>query len=79
MTFDHKTYHHFMGQGKSDSDLDVLLYSNQDLVDEQLLQIKRGQVDQLVDSHHDVVFFTSTVLCVANAKVKPLMNPAPRI
>ena len=76
---DHKTYHHFMGQGKSDSDLDVLLYSNQDLVDEQLLQIKCGQVDQLVDSHHDVVVSTCTIPCVANTNVKPLLNPAPRI
>ena len=68
-----------MGHGKSDSDLDVLLYSNQDLVDEQLLLIKCGQVDQLIDSHHDVVISTCTIPCVADALVQPLLNQAPRI
>ena len=35
----HNTYHHFLGDGKSDSELDVLLFSNQSGVNESLLDI----------------------------------------
>ena len=51
----HNTYHHFLGQGASDSELDVLLFSNQQGVQEELLTIVCKHDNPLVDSHHDIL------------------------
>ena len=77
---DHKTYHHFMGQGISDSDLDILLYSNQENVNEQLVHLRCGQVDQLIDSHHDVLISACNIpsSLTSNVLLQPL-HSAPRI
>ena len=57
----HNTYHHFLGQGTSDSELDVLLFSNQHDVHEELVAIHCSQLDHLVDSHHDLLLSVTTV------------------
>ena len=75
----HKTYHHFMGQGRSDSDLDVLLHSDHDNVCEQLAHVRCGQVDQLIDSHHDVLTSACTIPCCTSPSVQPPFHPAPRL
>ena len=48
VTLGHNTYHHFMGAGKSDSELDVLLYSSQSCVREDVLCIECKQLQPLV-------------------------------
>ena len=58
---DHKTYHHFLGQGKSDSDLDVLLYSNQQDVHEELLALHCKLQNPLIDSHHDLLISSAII------------------
>ena len=63
----HPTYHHFQGDGASDSEIDVLLFSSKEHVSEQLLQINCKLDDFRVDSHHDVL------LSVCN--VPPLLLP----
>ena len=75
----HKTYHHFMGQGNSDSDLDVLLHSDHDYVCEHLAHVRCGQVDQLIDSHHDVLISTCTIPSYTSPSVQPHFHPAPRV
>ena len=76
---DHKTYHHFMGEGISDSDLDILLYSNHENVYEQLAHLRCGQVDQLVDSHHDVLISTCNIPYTLSDVLPQPLNSAPRI
>ena len=57
----HNTYHHFLGQGASDSDLDVLLYSNQKGIHEQLMNLVCREENPLVDSHHDLILSVATI------------------
>ena len=57
----HNTYHHFLGQGTSDSELDVLLFSGHTGIQESLLGIHCKQVDSRVDSHHDLLVSSCTV------------------
>ena len=52
---DHCTYHHFTGHGASDSELDVLLFSNQRGVREKLLELHCQLLDPQIDSHHDLL------------------------
>ena len=63
----HPTYHHFLGDGVFDSEIDVLLFSSNEHVSEQLLHINCKLDDFRVDSHHDVL------LSVCN--VPPLLLP----
>ena len=66
----HNTYHHFLGEGKSDSELDVLLFSCQSGVSESLLDIACKLDNHLVDSHHDALI--SLAVC------PPCSSPLPR-
>ena len=50
----HKTYHHFIGDGIFDSDLDVVLFSNTSC-SESLTQVICKHDNPLVDSSHDIV------------------------
>ena len=52
----HKTYHHFVGNGTSDSDLDKLLYSSQPA--EKLINVLCKLSNPLVNSLHDVIIST---------------------
>ena len=54
----HSSYHHFLGNGSFDSEIDVLLDTKKDNVYEQLLQIVCQLDDCQVDSHHDVLLLT---------------------
>ena len=49
----HKTYHHFVGEGKSDSAIDVLLESDRN--SEVLSTIYCSKEDPSIDSHHDPI------------------------
>ena len=53
--FQHPTYHHFLGNGASDSDLDVLLHSDQEGVHEELVKLECKLENDMVDSHHDLL------------------------
>ena len=74
---EHSTYHHFVGLGSSDSQLDVLLH-HQDLT-ETLLQIHCSLNNCLVTSHHDII---ESCFCLPRSipGAVPLDNPiAPNI
>ena len=51
----HNTYHHFMGEGRSDSKLDKLLFTRTTDFHEQLENICCGLSEPMVDSHHDIL------------------------
>ena len=50
---DHNTYHHFTGEGRSDSQLDVLLHSK-DYSDD-LVNVFCRNEDPTILSHHDII------------------------
>ena len=52
---DHNTYHHFVGNGEFDSDLDVILLSNLATTSERVNDILCKNVNPLVNSHHDLI------------------------
>ena len=64
----HKTYHHFLGNGLSDSNLDRLLYSSSLKHPEVLDTVHCKLEHPLVDSHHDLI--------VSNWKL-PTVTPQP--
>ena len=52
---DHQTYHHFQGNGASDSCLDYLLYCKESPSPEKLIRIHCKLDNPLIESHHDVL------------------------
>ena len=66
----HNTYHHFLGEGKSDSNLDKLLFSDSLQFPEILLTIHCKLEDPRIDSHHDMLISSWTVPDV------PLLKPS---
>ena len=57
----HMTYHHFIGEGKFDSDLDVLLFSSLPGVHEGLDHIHCKLDEPNVDSCHDILVSTASM------------------
>ena len=65
----HPTYHHFVGDGLYDSNVDVILHSKEDSVTETILRIICRNDHPEISSHHDIII--SQVSLPHNA-------PAPR-
>ena len=55
VVINHKTYHHFTGNGESDSDLDKLFGSNILEYPEIIMKIHCKKDDPTIDSHHDLI------------------------
>ena len=51
----HKTYHHFTGEGSSDSSIDVLLVPAKNINSEKVTGILCLKSNSNIDSHHDVI------------------------
>ena len=51
----HKTYHHFVGQGAFDSNVDILLFSKRLPEHETLSSIMCKLENPLILSHHDII------------------------
>ena len=49
------TYHHFTGEGKSDSFLDRVFFSTPDTCHESLTNIECCKENPIIDSHHDLI------------------------
>ena len=52
---EHKTYHHFIGGGLFDSNVDVILHSKMAEIKESLSEIICKFENGLVESHHDII------------------------
>ena len=55
LNLDHETYHHFIGQGKSDSEIDVILYQDKCNASEKLENILCIKEFPELSSHHDII------------------------
>ena len=74
----HPTYHHFVGGGYSDSELDVLLSENR--YEEQLIRVFCNLVDPTISSHHDIVLSQFVIPEIQHDKNKDIsLTFAPRI
>ena len=73
----HKTYHHFVGNGSFDSQIDALLHSSE--VSEYMLRIHCCLSDPSVTSHHDVL--VSRVFLPSSTSEEPTSasEAAPRL
>ena len=52
---DHKTYHHFMGGGLFDSNIDVILQTKNRFSTERIQRIFCKQEYPIIESHHDLI------------------------
>ena len=77
----HRTYHHFLGNGVSDSHLDRLLYSDIGETSEELVTIICKLTNPLVNSHHDVLVSSVQIPCDASEEEPPKLGNvvAPRV
>ena len=64
----HPTYHHFTGNGRFDSKIDIILHSLFQSVTEVVTGIHCKNENPEISSHHDVIFSSFTL---------PLVEPAP--
>ena len=78
ITFDHKTYHHFLGEGQYDSNIDIIAVPKSAESSEKLVDIVCSKDEPGVDSHHDVIVSSLTIPVVPTA-VQDLLVTAPRV
>ena len=57
----HKTYHHFVGNGLYDSDIDVILHTAEDNVNETVTKVICKLDNPALLSHHDMIISSFTV------------------
>ena len=79
LRIDHLTYHHFMGNGQSDSSLDKLIHSDSLLNPESLLSILCKHDEPFIDSNHDILISEWKIGTIESNKTKdslhvPLLN-----
>ena len=73
----HPTYHHFTGNGASDSLLDILLHS--ETATEDLTQIICKLTNPLVTSHHDALVSSFSLPHLIKTGLKPELPLAPKV
>ena len=74
---EHPTYHHFLGDGRSDSQLDVLLHSKKST--ETLLKVFCKLENPLVTSHHDALLSSFQLPPQLLPRTPPSNPLAPRL
>ena len=75
----HNTYHHFVGNGMYDSDIDILLHSSDDNVEEAVTKIMCKLDNPDILSHHDVILSSFTIPTKEDIPLSPLNIVAPKI
>ena len=77
---EHDTYHHFLGEGSYDSDIDVLLHSDQKGVSEEVVSILCKHDHPTMLSHHDMIVSQCTVPAIPTySPEKDDLVTAPRL
>ena len=74
----HPTYHHFIGDGCFDSEIDILLVYGKD-VSETLTRIICKLDSPLVESHHDVILSSCSLPTARASPIEEDLVTAPRI
>ena len=75
----HTTYHHFVGEGKQDSDIDILLHSRDEHVSETVSLIICKHEHPGILSHHDLIISTFSVPTVVPTQTQLELTVAPKI
>ena len=65
------TYHHFTGEGKSDSFLDRVFFSSSDTSFESLTEIECSKENPIIDSHHDLIRTELVLPTIHDSSDKP--------
>ena len=73
----HKTYHHFLGNGLFDSEIDVIITS--DVNSERVEKILCSQERHDIDSHHDMILSTITMPFEGVPEPEDSLLSAPRV
>ena len=61
IALNHKTYHHFLGAGMFDSEIDIIAVPKSAQFSEKLFNIVCSKDDPRVDSHHDIIVSSLSV------------------
>ena len=72
----HKTYHHFLGGGLFDSNIDVILHSSHKFGAEEIAHVYCKTVYPIIDSHHDVIV-SNFSLPIIPVEAPPTKSKAP--
>ena len=75
----HHTYHHFVGSGLYDSDIDIILHTAGHSVCETVTQVICKHDNPAILSHHDVIMSSFTVPTQAIAQPRRLHDIAPKL
>ena len=75
----HPTYHHFVGEGRFDSNIDIILCSRHSLVEEHITQILCKFDNPEISSHHDIVLSEFSLPSQVHHKVADELVVAPRL
>ena len=75
----HKTYHHFLGQGAFDSSIDVILHSLSAPSPEEIRQTFCQNIYPEVDSHHDPIASAVSLPCLSISDKHRDLVSAPRV
>ena len=75
----HPTYHHFTGNGKHDSNIDILLHSSEQGCNEWVTKIMCKHQFPMILSHHDIILSSFTLLPGTIPVVHGDLPTAPRI
>ena len=75
----HPTYHHFVGDGLFDSEIDVLLFNGPEEVHEDLVKIICKLESPIINSQHDAILSSFSLPCVSVTPPDEDLVVAPRI
>ena len=75
----HNTYHHFVGNGVFDSELDVILYCRPETVKESLVEVICKVTCPLLSSHHDILLTSFTLPRIESPSPSLALNKATRV
>ena len=75
----HNTYHHFVGNGLYDSDIDILLHTRGENINEVVQEIICKNDNPAILSHHDIILSKFTIPNAAVTPIRALHDTAPRV
>jgi hypothetical protein len=75
----HNTYHHFVGSGMYDIDIDILLHTENENVSETVTKILCKHDHPSILSHHDVILSSFTIPTMMTNISKTVYETAPRV
>ena len=75
----HTTYHHFVGNGRYDSSIDIILQTSSHLVTESVTDILFKHDNPGILSHHDIILSKFTIPVHAPTQRRTVLDSAPKL